>query len=154
MTLFVFPASSKYYSRGDIPTLRTILEKSVSFLYLLLIPVAVLLMIGSPLIFHVIYGAKYDASIPIFRILILAAIFFPIQMVFNVTMTGMGKIREAFRMFTVTLIVNATIAIALLAATHALEGAAIAFLVATFVQTVQLFLFIRRHVGFDSSQLW
>jgi O-antigen/teichoic acid export membrane protein len=154
MTLFVFPASSKYYSRGDIPTLRTILEKSVSFLYLLLVPVAVVLLLGSPLIFHTIYGAKYDGSIPIFRILVLAAIFFPIQMVFNVTMTGMGKIREAFRMFAVTLIVNAVLAITLLSITRALEGAAIAFLVATFVQTIQLFVFIRRHVGFDTNQLW
>ncbi len=154
MTLFVFPASSKYHSRGDAVTLRTILEKSVSFLFMTLVPVAIVLEIGAPLIFHLIYGAKYDASIPIFRVLLIAAAFFPVQMVFQVTMTGMGKIREAFRFFSLTFIVNAALATTLLATTGSLIGAAIAFVVATMVQTVQLYVYIRREVGFDTHRLF
>ncbi|GEM_PF-3115158 len=154
MTLFVFPASSKYYSRGDLSTLRTIVEKSVGFLYLLLIPAGILLAVGSPFIYHVLYGAKYDASIPIFRVLLLAALFFPIQMVFNVTMTGMGKIKEAFRMFLVTLLVNATLATVLLAVTHSLKGPAIAFVVGSIVQTVQLSLYLRREISIKPGKLW
>ncbi len=153
MTLFVFPATSKYYSRGEMETLRNIIEKTVSFLFLTLIPTAIILEIGAPLIFHVLYGAKFDASIPVFRVLLVAVLFYPIQMVFNVTMTGMGKIKEAFRMFLVTFIVDAVIASVLLALTHSLIGAAIAFVIAAMVQTTQLYVYIKRSVGFKPRRL-
>ncbi len=154
MTLFVFPATSKFHSRGEIGTLRTILEKSVSFLFLGLIPIGIVLAIGAPLIFHTIYGIKFDASIPIFRVLLLSVTFYPIQMVFGVAMTGMGKIKEAFRMFTITLTVNVVMASAILAITHELIGAAIAFVVASAVQTVQLYLYMQNHVGLDKKRLF
>ncbi|HEY3874934.1 MAG TPA: oligosaccharide flippase family protein [Candidatus Kapabacteria bacterium] len=147
MTLFVFPATSKYHSRNELSTLRTILEKSVSFLILGLIPVAALLFVGAPSIFHLLYGIKFDTSIPIFRILLIAILFYPIQMVFGVTMTGMGKIKEAFRMFTITLIVNVTLSITLLAITHNIIAAAIAFVAASATQTIQLYTYINRNIG-------
>ncbi len=153
MTLFVFPATSKFHSRGEIGTLRIMLEKSVSFLFLGLIPIGIILAIGAPFIFHTLYGIKFDASIPIFRVLLLSVLFFPIQMVFGVAMTGMGKIKEAFRMFTITLIVNVTLASTILALTHELIGAAIAFVTASAVQTTQLYIYLQRHVGLDEKRL-
>jgi O-antigen/teichoic acid export membrane protein len=154
MTLFVFPASSKYYSRGDILTLRTIIEKSVGFLYLLLVPAGLILELVAPMIFHLLYGTKFDSSIPIFRVLLISALFMPVQMVFNVTMTGMGKIKEAFRMFSITLIVNVVIAWSLLALTHSLVAPAIAFVVATIVQTTQLSFYLRRQIDLRPKELW
>ncbi len=153
MTLFVFPATSKYHSRGEIQTLRTIIEKSVSFLFLGLIPLGILLDIGAPFLFHLLYGVKFDASIPIFRVLLISVLFFPLQMVFGVSMTGMGKIKEAFRMFTITLVVNVVFASTMLAITHQLIGAAIAFVAASAVQTAQLYAYMQKHVGFDRKLL-
>jgi teichuronic acid exporter len=153
MTLFVFPATSKFHSRGEISTLRIILEKSVSFLFLGLMPLGFILAIGAPFIFHTLYGLKFDASIPIFRVLLITVIFFPIQMVFGVAMTGMGKIKEAFRMFTITLVVNIALASTILALTHELIGAAIAFVTASAVQTVQLYIYLQRHIGLDKKRL-
>ncbi len=111
MGLFVFPAASKYHSRNDLGTLRTILEKSVSFLYLALIPIGIILAIGAPLLFHVLFGTKYDASIPIFRVLLIATLVFPMQMVFGSALSGMGKIKELFRMFLISFVTSSTIAI-------------------------------------------
>ncbi|MDP4199620.1 MAG: oligosaccharide flippase family protein [Bacteroidota bacterium] len=152
MTLFVFPAASKYYSRKDIPTLRAILEKSVSLLYLVMIPAGILLEIVAPTLFHLLYGTKYDASVPIFRLLLMAITIFPIQMVFGVAMSGMGKIKELFRMFVLSLIVNVILATILLA-TIGITGAAIAFVVASAVQAVQFLIYIRKEVQVVPSQL-
>ena len=154
MSLFVFPASSKYHSRDEIGILRTILEKSVSFLALGIIPIGIILAVAAPVIFHALYGIKFDSSIPIFRVLLLSVLFFPIQMVFGVAMTGMGKIKESFRMFTITLVVNVALASTLLAITHELVMAAIAFVVASAVQSVQLYIYIQRDIGLDEKQLW
>ncbi len=153
MTLFVFPATSKFHSRGEIGTMRIIIEKSVSFLFLGLIPIGILLAVGAPFIFHTLYGVKFDASIPIFRVLLLSVLFYPIQMVFGVTMTGMGKIKEAFRMFSITLVVNIVLASTILALTHQLIGAAIAFVAASAVQTIQLYAYMQKHVGLDKKRL-
>ncbi len=153
MTLFVFPATSKYHSRNELGTLRTIVEKSVSFLIIALIPIAFILAVGAPVIFHTLYGFKYDASIPVFRVLLLAVLFYPIQMVFGVTMTGMGKIKEAFRMFTITLIVNVILATTLLSLTHNIIAAAIAFVAASGTQMVQLYIYINREIGFEPKRL-
>ncbi|HET6402411.1 MAG TPA: oligosaccharide flippase family protein [Candidatus Kapabacteria bacterium] len=154
MILFVFPATSKYHSRGEIGTLRIILEKSVSFLTLGLIPLGIVLAIGAPFIFHILYGVKYDASIPVFRVLLISILFFPMQTVFNAAMAGMGKIKEEFWIFTVSLVVNVILSAALLAFTHNLVGAAVAFAVASGVQSVQLYFYIQKHVGLDKRQLW
>ncbi len=152
MSLFVFPAASKYHSRNDYLTLRTILEKSVSFLYLILIPGGIVLAFGAPLIFHLLYATKYDASIPIFRVLLLATLLFPIQMVFAVAMSGMGKIKELFRMMLIGFVVNVALATVLLA-TIGIVGAAIAFVVANGVQAILFFFYVRREVGVGFSQL-
>jgi O-antigen/teichoic acid export membrane protein len=152
MVLFVFPAASKYYSRNDLSTLRTVLEKSVSFLYLILIPGGIVLAFGAPFIFHLLYATKYDASIPIFRVLLLATLLFPIQMVFGVAMSGMGKIKELFRMILLSFVVNVALATVLLA-TVGIVGAAIAFVVASGVQALLFLFYIRREVGIRSSQL-
>ncbi|MFI5201032.1 MAG: lipopolysaccharide biosynthesis protein [Candidatus Kapaibacterium sp.] len=146
MTLFVFPAASKYYSRNDIPTLRTILEKSISLLYLILIPAGIVLAFGAPLIFHILYGAKYDASVPVFRVLLFATFVFPIQMVLGVAMSGMGKIKELFRMFVISFLISAGVAVILLA-TIGIDGAALGFVTAGTVQAVQFLIYIRKEVG-------
>ncbi len=153
MTLFVFPAVSKYHSRNDIPTLRTILEKSVSFLYLIFIPLGIALAFGAPIIFHLFYGTKYDASVPIFRILIIAVTVFPLQMVFGSALSGMGRIKELFRMFVVSLVVDVTVSVVLLAMIG-IPGAAIAFVVMSAVQAIMFFLYMRKEIGISTRRLF
>ncbi len=153
MGLFVFPAASKYHSRNDLGTLRTILEKSVSFLYLALIPIGIILAIGALLLVHVLFGTKYDASIPIFRVLLIATLVFPMQMVFGSALSGMGKIKELFRMFLISFVTSSTIATVLLA-TIGITGAAIGFLTAITLMGLQYLLFIRKEVGVSMPRLF
>lgn len=153
MGLFVFPAASKYYSRGDIATLRTTIEKSVSFLYLALIPIAIVLAIGAPIVFHILFGAKYDASIPIFRLLLVAAAILPIQIVFGPALTGMGKIKELFRMFIVSFISSALVATVLLA-TIGIMGAAVGFVASIIFQAGQYLLYTKKEIDISIPRLF
>ncbi len=154
MGLFVFPAASKYYSRDDLPTLRTILEKSVSLLYLVAIPLATVLAVGAPIIFHVLFGGKYDTSVPVFRVLLIAALVFPLQFVFGAALSGMGKIKEVFRMFLFSFAVDAAIALPLLALTHSLIAAAVAFVATAMVLSAQYYRYLRKTIGFDPHRLF
>src|SRR5205085_5627426 len=95
--IFVFPASSKYHAAKDWNTLKKIIEKAISFLYLLMIPLCILLIIFAPVIFHILYKGKFDESIGIFRVLIASGFVLPITMVGMSALVGMGKVKEVFR---------------------------------------------------------
>lgn len=153
MTLFVFPAASKFYSRNDLPTLRTIIEKSVSFLYLIVIPSGIVLALTAPYIFHFLYGTKYDASVVIFRILLIGLLFFPIQMVFGVSMSGMGKIKELVRFFIICLILNVITALVLVQI-MGISGAALSLVLTSAVLTLQLFLTLKKMIAFSNSGIF
>ena len=152
VTLLVFPATSKYYSRGDKATVRIILEKSVGFLYLVLVPIATVLFLFAPMFYHLVFGAKFDSSIPIFRILVAGSLVLPIQMVFISTMVGMGRVKKMFRIITIGLSVNAAVSLVLLP-TLGIAGAAISFVVGNILQAVQAFRFIQREIGFEMSKV-
>jgi O-antigen/teichoic acid export membrane protein len=152
-TMFVFPASSKYYSRKEFGTLRAIIEKAVSFLYLAMVPLAVLLIVFAPWLFEVLYKGKYDEAVPVFQILMSAAIVLPVQMVLSTSMVGFGKMKDFFRVMIVSFGINAVVALALLL-TIGVEGAAIAFVVGLAAQAVQFFLIVKREVNFDTRELF
>lgn len=152
-TMFVFPASSKYYSRGEFGTLRTMIEKAVSFLYLLIVPLALLLTIFAPTLFEVLYKGKYDAAIPVFQILMIASLVLPVQMVLSTSMVGFGKMKQFFRVMIVSFGINIVVALALLL-TIGVEGAAIAFVVGLIAQSVQFFLIVKREVKFETKELF
>ncbi len=152
VTLLVFPATSKYYSRGDKGTVRIILEKAVGFLYLVLVPIATVLFIFAPMFYHLVFGAKFDSSIPIFRILVGGSIVLPIQMVFISTMVGMGRVKEMFRIITIGLSANAAVSFLLLP-TIGIAGAAISFVAGNVLQAAQSYRFIKREIGFEMSKV-
>jgi len=131
--LFIFPSSSKYHSRGEMDTLRRIVEKATGLLYWLLIPSSVLLFVFCPYIFHALWGGKYDDSIPIFRILSFASIALPLQIVFPVVLIGAGEVKKVFRILAITLPISLVLSLILLSIIG-IAGAAIAFVLTIFFQ--------------------
>ncbi len=148
--LFVFPASSKYHSRGEIATLKRLLEKAVGFLYLLLVPIGVVLLFAAPFLYHLIYGHKYDASIPVFQVLTAASLVLPLQIVLGTAIGGIGQVREAFRITLASFLLNVTIALILLPRIGII-GSAIAFVCGTACQAILIYRQIKRTVGFELS---
>ncbi len=148
--LFVFPASSKYHSRGELATLKRLLEKAVGFLYLLLVPIGIVLCFAAPFLYHLIYGHKYDASIPVFQVLTAASLVLPLQIVLATAIGGIGQVREAFRITLAAFLLNITIALILLPQIGII-GSAIAFVSGTACQAILTYRQIERTVGFELS---
>ena len=149
VTLLVFPAASKYHSRGETGTVRTIIEKAVGFLYLALIPISISLFFLAPVLYHLVFGPKFDSSIPVFRILVAGSVVLPLQMVFISTMVGMGRVREMFRIITTGLTCNVIVTLGLLPVIG-ISGAAVSFVVGNVVQAALSYRFIRREIGFST----
>jgi O-antigen/teichoic acid export membrane protein len=152
VTLLVFPATSKYYSRNETETVRTIIEKAVGFLYLILIPLSILLFVLAPVFYHLVFGPKFDSSIPIFRILVVGSLVLPIQMVFISTMVGMGRVKEMFRIISTGLTLNVIVTLVLLP-TIGIAGAAISFVIGNAIQAFLAFKIIKKKIGFNAREL-
>lgn len=152
-TMFVFPASSKYYSRGEFGTLKAMIEKAVSLLYLLMIPLGAGLILLAPIIFDLLFGGKYDEAIPVFQILMTAALVLPMQMIFSTSMVGFGKMRQFFRVMIVSFLFNILVSLVLLL-TIGVEGAAIGFVLALGMQALQFYSLIKREIHFDPRELF
>ena len=150
--IFVFPATSKYFAAGDIPTLKKIIEKATSFLFITMLPICLLLIIGAPLIFHILYGTKFDVSIPVFRILIASGFILPLVMVGMSALVGMGKVKEVFRIILSSLIINITLAVILLP-TIGLSGAALAFSLSMTIQAFFAYFAMRKEVPLEFSSM-
>jgi O-antigen/teichoic acid export membrane protein len=152
-SIFVFPASSKYHGAGDFATLKKIIEKATSFLYLLMIPLCILLIIFAPLLFQILYKGKFDDSIIIFRVLIASGFILPMTMVGMSSLVGMGKVKEVFQTILASLIVNIIIAAILLPLIGTI-GAAIAFGVSMILQAVCAYRIMIREVPLSLSAMF
>jgi O-antigen/teichoic acid export membrane protein len=146
--IFVFPASSKYYSAGDFGTLKKIIEKATSFLFIVMVPSCILLIVFAPQLFHLLYGTKFDVSINVFRVLITTGFILPSVMVSMSALVGMGKVKEVFRIIVVSLVVNVALAVVLLPALG-LIGAALAFMLSMTIQAVAGYLAMKREVPLE-----
>lgn len=150
--IFVFPASSKYHATGDYATLKKIIEKATSFLYLLMIPLCILLIIFAPLLFHILYKGKFDESINVFRILIASGFVLPVTMVGMSALVGMGKVREVFQTIFASLAINVILAVILLPLIG-MTGAAIAFGVSMLAQALLAYRIMKREVPLSASAM-
>ncbi len=151
--IFVFPASSKYYAAGDFATLKKIIEKTTSFLYILMIPLSILLIIFAPLIFQILYKGKFDDSVNVFRVLIASGFILPITMVGMSALVGMGKVKEVFQTILASLIVNVILAVTLLPLLHTV-GAAIAFCISMLLQAILSYRIMIREVPLSLSAMF
>jgi O-antigen/teichoic acid export membrane protein len=150
--IFVFPASSKYHASGDTATLKKIIEKATSFLFILMVPLCIVLIVFAPVVFHLIYGTKFDVSINVFRVLIATGFVLPVVMVAMSALVGMGRVKEVFRIILASLTINVILAVTMLP-TFGLIGAAIAFAVSMILQAIAGYRVMKRDVPLEAREL-
>jgi len=150
--IFVFPAASKYHASGDHETLKKIIEKATSFLFLIMAPLCTILIIFAPLVFHILYGTKFDISITVFRILIATGFILPIVMVSISALIGMGKVKEVFRIVLSSMVINSILA-AILLNTIGIEGAAIAFGISMVIQAIVGYHLMKKEAPIEASAM-
>jgi O-antigen/teichoic acid export membrane protein len=71
----VLPAMSKFRESGDETSFRVSYEKSLKYLFILIIPIAVAFSILAGPVIRLLYGTPFDRSVPMLRILIWMLVF-------------------------------------------------------------------------------
>ncbi len=124
--IFVFPATSRLWARGESGEVKAVVEKATNFLTLGMIPVFLLFVIFAPFLVTVIYEGKYNEAIPLLQIFAVLALVLPIAEVARNTLMGLGQVRKAFTISMQALLLSLAFYFALIPFWGAM-GAAVAF---------------------------
>lgn len=95
-TLLVVPLTSRLFSEKNYDALAALLEKLLFIGFAVLVPVSLVLALGSWTLFHFVYKAQYDAASPVFQILILSGFTMPLSLVGTNALIGMGRAKSLF----------------------------------------------------------
>lgn len=94
--MFIFPAVSRLSSRGESNSLKVLLEKSILFSTIGMLPVFVLFAaVASPLV-DIVYQGRYGEAIPMLQLFALLSFLVPITAVATSTLLGLGHARLGF----------------------------------------------------------
>lgn len=130
--MFVLPAVSMLSSRGEEGSLRAVVEKSILFITVALLPVTLVFVVTPGLLLDVLYQGRYAGAAPLLRIFGLLSFVVPLYAVCTNALMGLGKAKEGFLLGLAMLLVSCAayfVFTPLLGST----GAAVGFVVASFV---------------------
>ncbi|HET7152563.1 MAG TPA: oligosaccharide flippase family protein, partial [Candidatus Kapabacteria bacterium] len=153
VTTVSYPAVARLHTQERFAELRTSIEKMMSFVLIMMIPVVLFCELGgSNFIFHLFFGAKYNDSIAIFNVLALFGILLPFTLNFNV-LTGLGESRAILRIVIISSLVSVASNFILVPQFHAI-GAAFTLILASVVSGVLATLAVKKSVPFEWSALF
>lgn len=94
--MFVFPAVSRLSAKGEIGTLKTLLEKATLFTTVGMVPVFILFVaLASPLV-TIVYQGRYAEAIPMLQMFSVLSFIVPLTAVATNTLLGLGQARLGF----------------------------------------------------------
>jgi O-antigen/teichoic acid export membrane protein len=85
----VLPAMSKFRESGDQTSFRLSYEKSLKYLFILIIPIAVSFTVLAEPLIGLLYGGSFGPSIPMLRVLIWMLVFAFLNQAFMVAFSAM-----------------------------------------------------------------
>lgn len=124
--IFVFPAASRLWARGEIREVKAVVEKATNFLTLGMVPVLLLFIAFAPLLVTILYQGKYDEAIPLLQVFAVLAVILPVAEVARNTLMGLGHVQKAFYISVQALVVSLVCYFALIPFFGPM-GAAVAF---------------------------
>jgi len=104
--VIILPLASRFSAAKQRHELRALLEKSIYFSYLLLLPINILLLWSADWIVALLYAGKYAEAVPVFRWLLVGAFFLPWGTVGINILLGAGKPNLSFRITWMVVAVN------------------------------------------------
>jgi O-antigen/teichoic acid export membrane protein len=94
--LLIVPVTSRLYSSGDKEKLSNLVEKLLFIAFGVLVPIAVVLAVGSDQLMSLFYKDKFPGIGEVFRILILTGTILPLMLVSTNVLIGMGHAKGLF----------------------------------------------------------
>ena len=94
--MFIFPAVSRLSSRGESGSLKALIEKSILFSTVGMLPVSLIFVaLASPLI-AIVYQGRYVEAIPMLQLFAVLSLLVPITAVATSALLGLGQARLGF----------------------------------------------------------
>ena len=94
--MFLIPAASQLSSRGEKGSLKIVVEKSLLFSAIGMIPVMLgFILLGGPIL-QIVYQGKYLEAVPQVSVFGLMALFVPLSAVASSVLLGIGEARAGF----------------------------------------------------------
>lgn len=130
--MFLLPAVSMLSSRGEQGSLRAVVEKSILFLTVALLPVSAVFLLAPSLLLQILYQGKYAEAAPLLRIFALLSFVVPLYAVCSNALMGLGRAREGFLLGLAMLVISLASYFVLIPP-WATAGAALGFVLSSFV---------------------
>ena len=152
IAMFVLPGVSHLASRGEEKSLIALVEKSIAFLTVAMIPIfLVFLLLPTPLI-ETIYQGRYLDGIPLMRAFAPLALLIPVIGVATSVLMGLGEAKIGFRL-SLHLLISSLAAYLIFIPPLASMGAAVAYLLSSLYLAVLSTVYLRRFVPISAGGL-
>jgi O-antigen/teichoic acid export membrane protein len=143
--VFVLPATSRFDSRGDVASMQVLIEKTIWFSTLALVPVWLLFVFGADFMVSFFYKDRYiEASHPL-RILGFLALTTPWSGVLSTVLVGMGKVKQGLYLSWLFILASVLFYF-LLIPTLGVVGAALASVMGSFVLSLSVAVYVNRFI--------
>lgn len=109
MQMLIVPASSILQAKQDKAGMTALVEKSICFGILAILPVVAMFMLFPGTLIWLVYGNKYPESIPVLRILGLVGLVIPWGVVIASVLLGTGRTVIGFILSIVSLVLSLAI---------------------------------------------
>lgn len=151
--LFVVPASSKLNARNDTGSLQVLIEKSIWFSTLALLPLLILFLFGADFLISFFYKGRYaDATLPL-RIFGLLALITPWFSVLPSILVGTGKVKQGLYISWIFIISSVLLFIILIPILGAV-GAAISIIIAYVILSISSALVVNKFIKIRLQKLF
>lgn len=142
-----FPMTSELYGQGKMKELKSVLKMIHQYVIILFIPIAVIFFAYTEFIIETLFGSKFIEGAFAARLIILASIIRPIDIINVGTINGLGKPIKNTQIITITGIINLLLNVILIPI-WSYDGAALAILINRIIVFAATNLVIYRLIGY------
>jgi len=94
--MFILPATSRLSVLGEKRSLKVMVEKSILFFTVAMVPIFLLFLIAPPLLLDILYRGKYMEAIPTLQVFSILALIAPLLAIGSSVLMGLGEARVSF----------------------------------------------------------
>lgn len=146
--MLVIPVTSRLSSQNRQEDLHAVIEKSLLFFSLAVLPIVAGLLIFAPQILSLFYGTKYAEAVPVLRLLALVGIALPWFHVLASLYQGLGRIRESFYLSLGNCLI-AVFCLMFFAMVFGITGVALAMVATTLFSALSWHLLLTHYIRFE-----
>jgi len=145
--MFIVPATSKLSSRADFDSLRTLIEKSLLFSTIGMIPVFAAFLFLPSIFVHILYGGRYMEAVPILQVFSLLSFVIALMTIGTSALLGLGEAKAGFILGMQMLLIS-MLSYGVFIPLFGGVGAAVGCVVASFATTWLTMVKLKRFIPF------